>query len=164
MIHGNCIRMWISSSSRSKLDLKNAQNQQKEIYRAAISWKVVVWFSLLDMLLLSLRFLYGEIYRWFWKYLQKLGGKRHWSKFPKKLTDLLQYPFWKLWKLCVFCVNLCILRLETFTQPTFTCSKSKIETSVNDVGFLSLLLTLNRFHTLFWCFYCWLWTSKFRLR
>ena len=22
---------------------------------------------------------------------------------------------------------------------------------------------LNRFHTLFWCFYCWLWTSKCRL-
>ena len=27
-----------------------------------------------------------------------------------------------------------------------------------------LLLTLNRFHILFWCFYCWLWTSKYRLR
>ena len=23
--------------------------------------------------------------------------------------------------------------------------------------------TLNRFHTLFWCFYCWLWKSKCRL-
>ena len=25
------------------------------------------------------------------------------------------------------------------------------------------LLTLNRFHTLFWCFHCWLWTSTQRL-
>ena len=24
-------------------------------------------------------------------------------------------------------------------------------------------ITLNRFHTLFWCFHCWLWTSKCRL-
>ena len=25
---------------------------------------------------------------------------------------------------------------------------------------VSLLLTLNRFHTFFWCFYCWTWTSN----
>ena len=31
-----------------------------------------------------------------------------------------------------------------------------------DVVLLSLLLTLNRFHTLFWCFY-WFWTSKCRI-
>ena len=28
---------------------------------------------------------------------------------------------------------------------------------------VSLLLTLNRFHTLFWCFQCWIWKSKCRL-
>ena len=28
----------------------------------------------------------------------------------------------------------------------------------------SLLSILNRFHTLFWYFHCWLWTSKYRLR
>ena len=28
---------------------------------------------------------------------------------------------------------------------------------------LPWLLTLNRFVMLFWCFYCWLWTSKYRL-
>ena len=28
---------------------------------------------------------------------------------------------------------------------------------------MSLFLTLNRFHTLFWCFHCWLWSSKWRL-
>ena len=28
---------------------------------------------------------------------------------------------------------------------------------------MTLLLTLNRFHPLFWCFHCWLWTSKCRL-
>ena len=28
---------------------------------------------------------------------------------------------------------------------------------------VSFMLTLNRFHTLFWCFHCWLWTNKCRL-
>ena len=37
------------------------------------------------------------------------------------------------------------------------CSKLTITTPER-------LLTLNRFHTLFWCCYCWLWTSKCRLR
>ena len=50
------------------------------------------------------------------------------------------------------------------TQAVFTCSKSTMETpeqcvkSVNnkdnDVVLKSLLLTLNRIHTLFWCFQC----------
>ena len=35
---------------------------------------------------------------------------------------------------------------------------------INDVVLVSLLLTLNRFQTLFWCFRCWLWTSKCTLR
>ena len=34
---------------------------------------------------------------------------------------------------------------------------------VMDVVLLSLLLTLNRLHTLFWCFHCWVWTSKCQL-
>ena len=37
------------------------------------------------------------------------------------------------------------------------CSKLTITTPER-------LLTLNRFHILFWCYYCWLWTSKCRLR
>ena len=32
-----------------------------------------------------------------------------------------------------------------------------------DVVLVSLLLTVNRFHTVLWCFYCWHWTSKRRL-
>ena len=28
---------------------------------------------------------------------------------------------------------------------------------------ISLMLTLNRFHTLFWCFHCWIWSSIFHL-
>ena len=32
-----------------------------------------------------------------------------------------------------------------------------------DVVLMSILLTLNRFHTLFWCFHCWLWISKYGL-
>ena len=34
-------------------------------------------------------------------------------------------------------------------QPAFTCSKLTIKTSERDVILVSLLLTLNRFHTLF---------------
>ena len=33
------------------------------------------------------------------------------------------------------------------------------ETAI-DVVLVPLLLQLNRFHKLFWCFYCWLWLSK----
>ena len=32
--------------------------------------------------------------------------------------------------------------------------------NMNDVVLVLVLLTLNRFHTLFWCFHDWLWTSK----
>ena len=32
-----------------------------------------------------------------------------------------------------------------------------------DVILVSLLLTLNRLHTMFWYFHCWFWTSKWRL-
>ena len=28
---------------------------------------------------------------------------------------------------------------------------------------LTTFVTMNRFHILFWCFHCWLWTSKYRL-
>ena len=38
-----------------------------------------------------------------------------------------------------------------------------IEIVVCDVVLVYLLLTSNRFHRLFWCFYCWLWTRKCRL-
>ena len=33
----------------------------------------------------------------------------------------------------------------------------------NEIVLVSLLLTLKRFHTLFWCFYWWHWTCKCRL-
>ena len=35
--------------------------------------------------------------------------------------------------------------------------------NINDVVLVSSVLTLNRFHTLFWCFHCWLWISKCQL-
>ena len=38
-----------------------------------------------------------------------------------------------------------------------------INTSFWNVVLVSLLLTLNIFHSLFRCFYCWFWTSKCRL-
>ena len=34
------------------------------------------------------------------------------------------------------------------------------QNNINGLVLLSLLLTLNRFDTLFWCFHFWLWTSK----
>ena len=42
------------------------------------------------------------------------------------------------------------------------CSKLTIphQNNVNYVFLVSLLLTMNRFHTLLWCFHCWLWTNK----
>ena len=47
------------------------------------------------------------------------------------------------------------------------CSKLIIKTPEqhdgNDVILMSLLLTLNRFHTLFWCFHSWLWTNQCQL-
>ena len=37
------------------------------------------------------------------------------------------------------------------------------QNDVNDVVSASLWVTWNRFHTLIWCFYCWIWISKYRL-
>ena len=55
--------------------------------------------------------------------------------------------FWKFWN---------------SPQPVFTCSKSTMETTEQFAKSTtsSLLLILNKFYTLFWCFHCWLWTSK----
>ena len=36
-------------------------------------------------------------------------------------------------------------------------------TGINGVILVSLFLTINRFHTCFWCFHYWLWTKKCRL-
>ena len=58
-------------------------------------------------------------------------------------------------------------------RPATTCSRSTMDTleqcvksiqsqqykhqsDVAEVLLVSLLLTLNKFHTLFWCFLCWL--------
>ena len=39
----------------------------------------------------------------------------------------------------------------------------RVNNEDNDAVLVSLLLTLNRFHTLFWFFHCWLWLNKCRL-
>ena len=46
------------------------------------------------------------------------------------------------------------------------CSKltKKQNGEVSNIILVSLLLTLNRFYILVWCFHCLLWTSKWRLR
>ena len=38
-----------------------------------------------------------------------------------------------------------------------------LERHQHKVAQVPLLITLNRFHTVFWCFHCWLWTRKCRL-
>ena len=45
------------------------------------------------------------------------------------------------------------------TKRTFTCSKSMCKICSK----LTIKLTLERFHILFWCFHCWLWMSTCRL-
>ena len=42
--------------------------------------------------------------------------------------------------------------------------RREICNDVNDIIMVPLFLTSNSFHSLFWCFYCWLWTSTFRLK
>ena len=52
------------------------------------------------------------------------------------------------------------------TQPSFTCSKSVMETPgiINVASWNNrsgvFIVKLNRFHTLFWGFQCWVWTSN----
>ena len=65
--------------------------------------------------------------------------------------------------------NLCQIEefYQTSTQPGFTCSKSTIKTKEQCVKFVLqlvfLLLALNKFHSSFRCFHCWLWTNICRL-
>ena len=74
-----------------------------------------------------------------------------------------------------------VFSVKAWTQLTYTCSKLSFEApeyivrillKVNnkntrichwDVFLVSLLLTLNKFHTLFWCFHGWFWTGKYQL-
>ena len=55
------------------------------------------------------------------------------------------------------------------TQPLIVQSQQwKHQKNVNNIDtrttlLVSLLLILNRFHTLLWCFNCWLWTCKYWL-
>ena len=52
-----------------------------------------------------------------------------------------------------------MLRKRNCKQP----SQYLLAQSQTGVALVSLLLTLNRLNTLFWCFQCWLWISKYRL-
>ena len=48
-------------------------------------------------------------------------------------------------------------------KPILLDMKVKFVSLVNDIVLQSLLLALGRFHTLFWCFHCWLWLCKYQL-
>ena len=63
----------------------------------------------------------------------------------------------------LLCVSLELIHI--FSQLTFTCSNSTTDTLKKKVWKgVFLLLTLKAFHTFFYCFYCWLWTSKFTIK
>ena len=57
------------------------------------------------------------------------------------------------------------VKIKDIAKLTFTCSKSTIKTPEQSLKFVlvSLLLTLNWFHTFFWYFHCQLWISKCRV-
>ena len=70
-----------------------------------------------------------------------------------------------------------VFKVRQYPQLTFICSKSTIETLKKAVEYIQsynknkndiivfflvfLLLTLNMFHTIFYCFYGWLRKSKY---
>ena len=83
------------------------------------------------------------------KWTKILGGKKdHWKKKKKTLILML---FQKL----------ITSRHKPSEQLTFTCSKWNTRKRHDIDAFLAfLLLTPNIFHTFFWCFFCWVWTSK----
>ena len=58
-----------------------------------------------------------------------------------------------------------IVKLSWWTKPDkcLPMNSRILVYPVNDVVLVSLLLTFNRFHKSFWCFYRWLWASKCRL-
>ena len=82
--------------------------------------------------------------------------------------DLLEFLIHNICK----CINIILTILVCICKPTFTCSKTTIETlekgmkylqrwqwkHQNDVKCRSSVL--NILHTFFQCFCCWLWTGK----
>ena len=52
----------------------------------------------------------------------------------------------------------------TMKTPKKCESVQKHQKDVSDFVLVSLFVTLNRFDTLFLCFHCWRWTSKYRAR
>ena len=52
---------------------------------------------------------------------------------------------------------------QVTSLPKVNSGNTKTRRDVIDVILKSLLLPWNRFHTWFWCFYCWLWASKYQL-
>ena len=61
------------------------------------------------------------------------------------------------WRYNLACIY--IFKVKTPTRAMCEiCSKLTIKTSERRF-LVPLFLALNRFHILFWCFYCWFWTS-----
>ena len=89
------------------------------------------------------------IFRYVWACLVQRGA-------------LVQF-FWKfickqnIWKIYQFSLKISSQHLLGQSQ------QRKYQNDVNNVILMSLLLTLNKFHKLFWCFHCWLWSSKCQL-
>ena len=104
-----------------------------------------------------------------WEYLHQISSSNTLTLFKANFC-LASYAIVSLFFLSANLFH--CLRL----QPAFTCLKSLIETpnnmwnlfkvNIKDARTMLLkfwclfLVTLNRFHTFFWCFHCWLWTNK----
>ena len=70
-----------------------------------------------------------------------------WNISQPAFIYLLKVNYGNIWKMCSTCSELTIRQ----------------QNDVTDVVQVSLLLTLNRFYTLLWCFHCCLWRSKYQL-
>ena len=66
------------------------------------------------------------------------------------------------WRFKIFIAIFFNINWTDITQPVFTCSKPAMEAVGGQYmqRQVYLLLTLSKFHTKFWCFHCWLCTSK----
>ena len=102
------------------------------------------------------------------------------SKINKKI---LQQSYWR-------CSGVLIARFDWISHVVLLCSRFSLELArhsvwtnniikimseirlklviktrddVNNIVLVSLLLTLNKIHLLFWCFHCWHWGGKYWL-
>ena len=137
--HGNC-RRWTSSNYNL--------NKSSYWYKQASSVKRV--------------FASNKV----WKYLEELWTKE-WRQ------SLRSYVFMSLWLsfkrfrdsvyflFCWFWTSLCMPKGHATRYALVQCQQWKHQNNLWNLQFKSY--QVNRFDTMIWCFYCWLWTNKYQL-